>query len=55
MDPLFFDSHQYVLFQRNEFLIGEQWNILIVEIGGPSTYTEALDSLESDKWLEAMK
>ena len=32
-----------------------QWDVLLIEDDEPTTYDESLNSLESDKWLGAMK
>ena len=41
--------------KRDEFLIIEQNDILLIEVDEPITYNESLNSSESDKCLEAMK
>ena len=41
--------------ERYGFLINEQNDILLIENDEPTTYEEYLNSLESDKWLIAMK
>ena len=40
--------------QRDEFLISEQKDVLLIENDEPTTYEESLNSLESDQWLNAM-
>ena len=41
--------------ERNEFLISEQNDVLLVENDESTTYEKSLNSLESDQWLKAMK
>ena len=41
--------------ERYGFLIIEQKDVLLIEDDKPTTYEKSLNSLESDKWLIAMK
>ena len=41
--------------ERYGFLINEQKDVLLIENDEPTTYKESLNSLESDKWLRAMR
>ena len=41
--------------KKYEFLISEQWHVLLTEVNEPTTNDESLNSSESEKWLEAMK
>ena len=40
---------------RYGFLIGNENDILIVDQSEPTSYQEAINSPDSEKWLEAMK
>ena len=40
---------------RYEFLITDDNDVLIVDQSEPTSYQEAINSPDSEKWLEAMK
>ena len=48
------NSRIHTVPKKYRFFISEYWNVLLTEINEPTTHDESLNSLESDKWLEAM-
>ena len=49
------ESRIRTILKKYGFLISEQLHVLLIEVNEPTTYDESLNSLESEKWLKAMK